>query len=526
MKTPASVRAATVSVAALLLAACAVGPNYQRPDAPLSAAFKEAAKPPKGWKVGAPNDTAMPAAWWTVYNDPVLDALEAQVAVNNQNVRAYQAAYAQARAVVQEARSSLFPTLSGSGSGTRSGSGGGNKVVSGSSTGSGTVVGVGNSGTASNDFSLSGSGSWTPDIWGATRRTVEGDIASAQASAAELAYTQLTAQSTLASNYLQLRVADELKALYDQTAASYQAALTITQNQSAAGIAGPPDVASAEAQLRIAQAQAISVGVTRAQLEHSIAVLIGKPPAEVSIKPVSRRVKIPAIPATGVPSTLLERRPDVAQAERQMAAANAQIGVAIANFFPDLTLNGSYGFDSSSLSKLLQASSSVWSFAGTLAGTLLDAGGRTAQVDAARASYDQTVANYRQTVLTAIQGVEDQLATLRIRARQAAVQDQAVAAARQAEALTLNQYKAGTVAYSSVITAQQTALSAAVTAVNIRQDRLTASVSLIEALGGGWSTAELPNSKSLDTNAPPFPGMGGSKPDTAPAPTTLSKAAK
>jgi NodT family efflux transporter outer membrane factor (OMF) lipoprotein len=326
---------------------------------------------------------------------------------------------------------------------------------------------------------------------------VESDAATAQASAADLASARLSAQSQLAQDYFELRIADELKRLLDATMAAYQRTLEITRNRYSVGVAAKSDVVTAETQLENTHAAEVNVEAQRVPLEHAIAVLIGRTPAEFSIAPAPLAGSVPAIPY-GVPSTLLERRPDIASAERQLAAANAQIGVAISAYFPTLTLSASGGFDKTTLSKLLEASNRVWSVGPQLAVTLFDAGAHRAQVAGARAAYDGTVANYRQSVLLGIQQVEDDLATLRVLAHQADVQNRAVELARQAEQLTLNSYKAGVVDYTSVVQAQTTALSSEQSALTIRQNRLTASVSLIEALGGGWTAAELPGKKQLD----------------------------
>jgi len=315
-------------------------------------------------------------------------------------------------------------------------------------------------------------------------------VANAQASEADLAAARLSAQGTLATDYIELRVTDEMKQLLDQTVGAYQRSLEITQNQYKSGIVAKADVITAETQLEGAQSQQISVGVMRAQLEHAIAVLVGKPPADFAIESAAFGTTVPVAPA-GVPSTLLERRPDVAAAERTMASANAQIGVAIAAYFPDLTLTGSYGFSSSVLSGLIKTPNNIWSFGGTLADTVLDFGARSAAVRQARAAYDVAVANYRQAVLTAFQQVEDELVALRILEQQYTVQDQTVKSANEAVRLTINEYKAGIVAYTSVVTAQATALADAQTLLTIRQSRLTASVALIQALGGGWDAASL-----------------------------------
>ena len=481
-----------VVAAAALLSACTVGPDYQRPDAPVPAQYKEA-----GWKVGEPLDAIDRGVWWSVYQDPLLDDLEKQIDISNQNLKAAQAAFQQAEAIVAQARAGFFPTASVNASAQRSRS----------ATGA-AVAGTGIGGVISNQFSTSTSASWVPDLWGKIRRTVESNVASAQASAGDLASARLSAQGALASDYLQLRMADELKRLLDSAAKYYAESLRIIRNQYQSGTADQSAVSQAEAQLESTQAQAIAVGVTRAQLEHAIAVLTGKPPGEFSIPPTDRVIAVPIIPP-GLPSALLERRPDIAAEERLMAAANAQIGVAEAAFYPDITLSADFGVMALKTAKLFTEQARFWAFGSTLAETVFDAGARRAVVAQTVAVFDQAIANYRQTVLTAFQQVEDQLAGLRILASQAEVQDKAVAAAFEAERIINNQYLAGTVAYTSVIVAQQTALANAETAVNIRQGRLVASAALIQALGGGWDASQLPSRERIEEDAPlnfsPFP---------------------
>src|SRR6185437_12881266 len=408
-----------------------------------------------------------------------LDGLERQVDVSNQNLKASEAAYRQARAVVAEGEAGLFPTLTVTGAGTHSGQGGGGPTIT--STG-----GTFSTSRSNSTISLTADASWSVDLWGRIRRTVESDVANAQASAADLANARLSAQGQLATLYFELRAADEQKRLLDASVEAFTQSLQITRNQYTVGVAAPTDVVTAETQLEQTRSQAIAVGVQRAQFEHAIATLIGKPASDFSLAVAPMPSGVPIEPP-GVPSALLERRPDIAAAERLMASSNAQIGVAVAAFYPDLTLTGSYGFASSGLSKLFRASNSLWSVGGQVVQTVFDAGLHTAQLDAAKAAYDQSVATYRQTVLTAFQQVEDELAALGILARQAEVQANTVRLAREAERLTLNQYRQGTVAYTAVITAQTTRLSNEETALTIQQSRLLASVALIEALGGGWS---------------------------------------
>lgn len=478
---------------AMALAACSVGPDYRRPPAPTTAAYKEAAD----WKPATPKTAASGQLWWSIYDDPALDRLESQVNVSNQNLKAVEAAYRQAVAVVAEDRAGYFPSIGIDPAMTRS------KPAAGSFGG----------GRIRNQFSLPVDASWVIDVWGQVRRTVESAAATAQADAAELAAARLSAQATLAQDYFQLRINDAQHKLLEDTVAAYTVQLRITRNKYEAGNAAKSDMAQAQATLENARSQMVALGVARAQLEHAIAVLIGQPPASFALAlaptPVPLVLQVPVVPA-GVPSTLLERNPTVAQAERQMAAANAQIGVAVAGYFPSLTLSGSYGFTSSMLDTLLRASSLTWSFGPQIAANVFNGGLTTAQVEAAHAAYDESVANYRQTVLTAFQGVEDNLAALKVLQDQAQVQDGAVAAASEAERLILNQYRAGTVDYTSVVTAETTALGDRQTALNVLQSRLNASVLLVENLGGGWNSAELPDT-SLPVPPPGFPAASETK---------------
>ena len=484
-----------VLAGAAVLSACTVGPDYRRPGALVPALYKEA-RPQPGWKLGQPSDMISRGAWWAIYNDPVLDGLERRIDISNQNLKAAAAALRQAEEIVAEARAGFFPTGTVGLQAQRSRSGG----SASSGTGSSSFL-VGSGGRLGSFFSDNVAASWTPDLWGQVRRTVEANVATAQASAADLANARLSAQGTLAGDYLQLRIADELKRLLDQSAKDFAESLRITQNQYAAGTAAQSDVSQAEAQLQSTQAQAIATGVTRAQFEHAIAVLIGVPPAELTIEPTDYVQEVPEIPP-GLPSALLERRPDIAAAERTMQAANAEIGVEVAAFYPTITLSADAGTSAASLNKLIGETGEFWSFGANLAQTVFDAGLRNAQVQSAVAVFDEDLANYRQTVLTALQQVEDQLAALRILAEEAAVQDAAVVSAREAVRVLNNQYLAGTVAYTSVIVAEQTALSDAETALTIRESRLVASASLIQALGGGWNAVQLPSRENIENAAP------------------------
>ncbi len=450
--------------ALIMLQACSVGPNYHRPDAPVPAAFKEA---PKGWKLADPgNGSEDRGSWWSVYNDPQLDALAVQVAVNNQNLKAYEAAYRNALAVVREAQSNYFPTITGGPTMTRQH----------------TSIRTASSGTAQL------SGSWELDLWGKVRRQVESDKAAAQASAAELADLTLSAQAELVTDYFQMRYQDSLIRLMNDTVKAYERSLRITQNQYAVGIVSRSDVITAETQLASARSSAIAAEELRAQYEHAIALLIGKAPAEVSIAADELTSTVPDIPLA-VPSELLERRPDIAEAERTMQQQNALIGVAMAAYFPTISLSGIVGY--SGTFPLMTAANSLWSLTPAGSMTLVDGAGRFAAVDAARAAYDQSVATYRHTVLGAFRDVEDELSNLQVLARQSEAQDEAVRLARQAASIALNEYKAGTSVYTAVVTAQATALANEQTALQIRQNRLVASAALIKALGGNWNAAKL-----------------------------------
>ncbi len=472
-----------VAVGIALIAGCAVGPDYKRPPVDAAAAYKEQS----GWKPSEPADALTRGPWWTIYNDPVLDDLEAKINISNENVKAALASYDQARALVDQAQAGFWPTVGANLSRLRSSGRGGASTVT--TNGVTTVISTGASTTTT--YSTGASANWSLDIWGQIRRTVESDRASAQASAAALAAAELSAQATLATDYFELRAQDQLQRLLDDTVVAEQLSLKITESRYRYGVAAKADVVSAEAQLLSSQAQQINAKIQRATLEHAVAVLIGQQPAQFSLSPTAMRSDVPTVPA-GVPSTLLERRPDVAEAERKVAAANAQIGVATAAYFPSLTLSGSDQYTSSMWSHLISLPNRTWSVGPSLAETLFDGGLRRAQVAQARAAWESNVATYRQTVLSGFEQVEDQIATLRILEQQSVVEEDAVKAAREAEALTLNQYKAGTVPYSSVITAQTTRLSAEETALSVLSSRLQASVTLIEALGGGWTSSRLP----------------------------------
>ncbi|HEX9301773.1 MAG TPA: efflux transporter outer membrane subunit [Casimicrobiaceae bacterium] len=475
MPTPRFCLAAT---ALLALTACTVGPDYVRPAAEAPAAFKEA----EGWKPAQPKDQVPRGKWWSVFGDTRLDELEAQVDVSNQNIKLAEARVHQARALTQQARAAFFPTVDASASATRAGGRGGSSTASGTSVSGGAV---------SNFYNLALDANWELDLWGRVRRNVESTEAGTQASIADLEAAKLSAQAELAQDYLLLRVQDAQIDLLATTAAAYEKSLQLTRNQYAAGVVGRGDVVQAETQYKSTQAQVLDARILRAQLEHAIAILIGKPPAEFSIAATSTDYAFPDIPA-GMPSELLERRPDIAAAERRIAAANAQIGVAQAAFFPSLTLSATGGFAASSFAHWLTLPARYWSLGpALLAQTVFDAGLRSAQKEQAIAVYDQTVATYRETVLTGFQEVEDNLAALRILEDEAGVQDDAVKAAREAVTIVNNQYRAGTVNYIAVVVIQAGALSNERTALGIRGRRLAASVALIKALGGGWNATAL-----------------------------------
>jgi len=481
---------AAVAVAtAVLLAGCAVGPDYHRPDTSIPAAFKEA---PAGWKVAQPADRADRGPWWTVYDDPQLDALIGKLNASNQTIAQSAAAYRQARALVAEARAAYFPTVGLTASGSR--------ARSGRTSTSSSASGFGSSSSISNSYSVGLDASWEPDLWGKVSRSVSAQRAGEAAAAADLANARLSQQALLAQTYFQLRTSDALQRLLDDTVKSYGDSLKLTQNQYAQGVAARADVIQAQTQLQSAQAAAIDNGVARAQYEHAIATLIGEPASTFSLPPNPLTAQPPITPVD-VPSALLERRPDIAAAERRAASANEQIGVAIAAFFPTLTLSATGGFQSSVWSQLFTLPARFWTVGPQLAATLFDAGLRAAQTDAARATYDQDVAAYRLAVLTAFQDVEDNLASQRILAQEVDVQRQAVDSAEHALAIVTNQYKAGTVAYLNVLSAQTTAFTAQQKLATIAGQRMVSSVGLVKALGGGWDASDMAR-ETGDTAAP------------------------
>lgn len=474
------------------LAGCAVGPDYIPEAAPTPTKFKEL----KGWKVATPSDALNRGDWWAFYRDPKLAFLIKQVEISNQTVAAQAAAYEQARALIREAQAALFPVLNAAYNATR--------AYNGPKSGAaGAIATAGAAGTYTTTFVPGFTGAWDLDVWGKVRRQIESNASAAQASAADLDNAKLSAQAQLATAYFNLRAADSLHALLIRTVQQYKRTLNIVRNQFNAGY-GPPgstcctsaDVATAEAQVFTTEAQAINVGVQRAQFEHAIAILIGRPPAELTIEPHLLAGSIPMTPVI-VPSSLLERRPDIAAAERTMQEQNALIGVAVAAFFPDISLSGLFQWTGTHPLPF-NVANIVWSLGAAGTQVLFDGGLRSAQVDAARAVYWQSVANYRQTVLTAFQQVEDELVAVRLLAQQLAIQQKAVKDARQAVEVYLNQFQAGTVAFTTVVTAEITLLADEESELTIRQDLFLASVALIEALGGGWDTNLLPTKKELE----------------------------
>jgi NodT family efflux transporter outer membrane factor (OMF) lipoprotein len=459
------VRGALVAASFALLTACAVGPNYKRPAFNATAAYKEQ----DGWKPSEPNDALDRGPWWEIFHDEVLSALEAQLNISNENVKAAAAAVEESRALVRQAQAGFWPSVAANASRTRTVTGDSNPV---------TVTSAGLS------------ANWDIDLWGQIRRTTESDRASLQVSEAALASARLAAQAELATDYFLLRAQDQLQVILNDIVAAEEQSLKITENRYRVGVAAKADVVSAQTQLLSSQAQQVNAPLQRAILEHAIAVLVGQQPADFSVAPTSLRTDVPTVPA-GLPSALLERRPDVAQAERRVAAANAQIGVAISAFFPSLTITGSDDYRGNTISHLIRTANRVWAIGPSVALSVFDAGLRRAQVAQARAAYEVSVDNYRQTVLASLQQVEDDIATLRVLEQRGVIEDAAVKAAREAETLTLNQYKAGTVPYSSVITAQTTRLNSEENALNVLSGRLQASVAIIQALGGGWNASTL-----------------------------------
>jgi len=459
----------------LLFGGCTVGPKYRRPAAEVPASYKEVGD----WKPAQPNDQSLSGNWWEVFQDAQLNALESQVNVSNQNLKAAEAQYTQARALVRYNRANYFPSISGGAGATR------NKISN------NRPPSLSTNGATYNDFQIPFELSYEVDVWGRVRRTVESYREQAQASAADLATINLSMHAQLALDYFQARTLDTEEQLLNSTVTQYQRALELIENRYAGGLSSDLEVQQARTQLETTRGQAIDVGVARAQYEHAVAVLIGKPPANFSLAALPLTTPPPSIPA-GLPSELLERRPDIAAAERRMASANAQIGVAKAAYYPTISLGATGGFESGVITTLISGPSALWSVGGSAITPIFDAGRRRANMDQAIAAYDQTVANYRETVLTGFQQVEDNVAALSILEHEAQVQDQAVVAARKYLQLATTRYNGGVTSYLEVTTAQTAALSDEVTAVNILGRRMVDAVTLVEALGGGWNSSELP----------------------------------
>jgi NodT family efflux transporter outer membrane factor (OMF) lipoprotein len=466
----------SLAIAVLQFSGCAVGPNYHTPVAETPQAYKEVGN----WKPAQPNDQNLGGTWWTIFQDPQLDALELQVNVSNQNLKAADAQFQQARAVLRYSRADYYPTVTAGPSATRT------RVSANRPPPSSIFNGI-----TENDFVLPFDFSYQVDVWGRVRRTVESYREQAQASAADLAAVNLSLHADLAIDYFQARSLDAQEQLLNSTVTQYEQALELTLNRFHGGVASQVEVEQAKTQLETVRAQAIDVGVLRAQYEHAVAILIGKPPAEFSLPPLPLTAPPPHIPVS-MPSELLERRPDIAAAERRVAAANAQIGVAKSAYYPTISLGATGGFESNSITTLLQGPSGLWSFGLSAVVTVFDVGRRRALTDQARAAYDFQVASYRETVLNGFQQVEDNLAAVRILEHEAKVQDEAVAAAQRSLDLSVTRYKGGVTSYLEVTVAQSAALSDQVTAVSILGRRMANTVLLIQALGGGWDRSSLP----------------------------------
>jgi len=470
-------------VIALTLASCEVGPNYHRADAPVPKAYQEADAGGATWRPSSPQDTLDRGAWWSIFADPELDALERQVDISNQNVKEYEAEYRNAVALLKEAQAQLYPSLGLSAGAQRGGGGGGTASVS-------STVGSGAGGSTHTEFTLEAQASWTPDLWGNIRREVESRKAGVQVNEAQLANARLSAQATLATDYFNLRASDSLRTLLEKSVALDERVVEITRNQMQSGMLSNGDLAAAEAQLQAAHAQLVAVDQQRGTFSHAIAMLTGRLPSELSIPVAPLTATVPLVPVS-LPSTLLERNPSVAAAERQMQQESALIGVAIGAYYPSLSLTALGGYAGNPISQLLRLGNRIWSIGASASDSVFQGGAQVAAVAAARANYDQYVAVYRQTVLTTFQSVEDELLALRVLEQQDAYQSQAVKSAQTAADVALNEFNAGTIAYTTVITDVQTLLADQEAQLTIAQNRLVATVALIEALGGGWDTSAL-----------------------------------
>ncbi len=493
----------------VLFQGCVVGPRYNRPTVQTPGTFKEVTpddlKKMDGWKVAKPQDSALHGKWWEILGDPQLNALEEQVDISNQNVAAAFANFMAARALVREARAQYFPTVTAGASIVR-------QHQPASATGT-------SGGTTSNEYSLPFDASWTPDLWGRVRNTVRANVANAQASAADLENIRLTAQAELAVDYLQVRGQDALKQLLDSTVKAYAESLDLTKALYETGIDSDESVAQAETQLEATQALDTNIGILRSQYEHAIALLVGQPASSFSIAVEPLKTPPPAIPF-GIPSQLLERRPDIAASERLMAQANALIGVQKAAYFPTLTLSASLGFESTKASSWFTWPSRVWSVGPSISELVYDGGLRRATVEQYRAQYDQTVANYRNTVLTAFQQVEDNLSALRVLSQEIQEQDTAIASAQRSLNLATDRYRLGIDPYLNVITAETALFSNQQTAVNLRIQQIVDSVQLVEALGGGWDASTLPTPQQIISRQAQFSATTAAEPPQNPPPAS------
>jgi NodT family efflux transporter outer membrane factor (OMF) lipoprotein len=467
---------AVLSLATVALGGCTVGPKYVRPTVDTPMAYKETGDE---WKVAAPSDAMAKGAWWEVYQDPQLNALENQLTAANQSLKAAEDQFAEARAAVRAVRAEYFPNVSVA------------PAVEGVGQSQNKALYANSGHQTYSDYQIPFDVAYEPDLWGRVRQSVASSRAQAQASAADVANVALSMHAELALDYFDLRSMDSQEQLLQSTVASYTEALSLTQSRYNGGLASGVDVAQAQTQLETTRAEAVDVGVQRSADEHAIAVLIGKPASDFKIDPLPLTTPPPVIPP-GMPSNLLERRPDIASNERLVASENAQIGVARTAYFPNVLISGGGGFDSAAITTLLQGPSGFWSLAGTAAETLFDGGARHAAVEEARANYDQSVDNYRQTVLTAFQEVEDNLSALRILETEATTEQGAVAAAQHSLSLSESRYRGGVANYLEVTTAQSAALADERTAVDILARRMAASVLLVKALGGGWDTSQIP----------------------------------
>jgi len=468
----------------LFVVGCTVGPHYHRPTAPMAPTYGEAAPPPNpdggGWKQAQPNDAVLRGKWWEMYNDQQLNTLQEKLTVSNQTLKADMNAYFQAREQVNIARSNYYPTVSAGPSVSRT-----RESYNQPNTQRGVTQ------FQYNTFTLEGQALWEPDLWGQVRRTVEQAHANAQASAADLANADLSLRSELATDYFELRGLDTQQQLLDNAVKAYTDFYNLTKVRFKGGVATDVDVAQAETQLRTTKAQAIDIGVARAQYQHAIAILIGVPPASFSLPAMPLDLKLPNVPA-GLPSELLERRPDIAAAERRTDAANAQIGIAISAYYPTITLGGTGGFESAHAGDWLLGPSALWSLGGSAIETLFDAGRRHALTRQAQDAYEMQVATYRQTVLVAFREVEDNLSALRILNEEADAEKAAVDSAQRSLSVSTKRYKGGVTTYLEVLIAQTAQLADQRTQADISTRQFAASVALIKALGGGWNTSQLP----------------------------------